>query len=270
MRALVFFLIFANLLFWAWVQGYLGMSSNPDAQRVQQQLLAERVRIVSRDEPPSDAKAPVESAKQVGNAVEKPVEKSVEKPAEPVAEAAPPPVVVPETKADEKPADTLDTCLRLAEVVVDDAARLEKALSEQFPEFKVVRTALKEVSASYWVYIPPLANKKEADAKAAELKKLQIQEYFVIQESGPNNHAISLGLFSTRDAAENYLETLKGKKVKSARITERNAKPATVSLEVSGPKTRFDALRQVIADMSVGRSPSACGAPAAAPSSAKP
>ena len=43
--------------------------------------------------------------------------------------------------------------------------------------------------------IPPLANKKEADAKAAELKKLQVQEYFVIQENGPNNHAISLGLF---------------------------------------------------------------------------
>lgn len=264
MRALVFFLIFANLLFWAWVQGYLGMSSNPDTLRVQQQLQADRVRIVSRDEPPSNAKAPAEAAKQVEKAVEKPVEK----PAEPVAaEPEPQPVAEPEAKADERPADA---CLRLAEVVVDDAVRLEKSLAEQFSEFKVSRSAIKEASASYWVHIPPLANKKEADAKAAELKKLQVQEYFVIQENGPNNHAISLGLFSTRDAADNYLETLKGKKVKSARITERNAKPAIVTLELSGPETRVDALRQAIADMSVGRSPGACDAPAAAQPSTKP
>lgn len=259
MRALVFFLIFANLLFWAWVQGYLGMSSNPDTLRVQQQLQADRVRIVSRDEPPSNAKAPAEAAKQVEKAVEKPVEKAAEPEPQPVAE--------PEAKADERPADA---CLRLAEVVVDDAVRLEKSLAEQFSEFKVSRSAIKEASASYWVHIPPLANKKEADAKAAELKKLQVQEYFVIQENGPNNHAISLGLFSTRDAADNYLETLKGKKVKSARITERNAKPATVTLELSGPETRVDALRQAVADMSVGRSPGTCDAPAAAPPSAKP
>lgn len=267
MRALVFFLIFANLLFWAWAQGYLGTSSNPDAQRVHQQLQAERVKIVARDEPPSDVLAPVESAKRVEKAVEKPVEKQPELAEPPVVEPEPQPVAEPEAKADDKPADT---CLRLAEVVVDDAARLEKSLVEQFSEFKIARTGLKEGSTSYWVHIPPLANKKEADAKAAELKKLQVQEYFVMQEGGPNNHAISLGLFSTRDAAESYLETLKGKKVKSARITERNAKPATVTLEVSGPEARVDALRQAIADVLVGRSPSACGAPAAAQSSAKP
>lgn len=263
MRALVFFLIFANLLFWAWTQGYLGMSSNPDALRVQQQLLAERVKVVSRDEPPSDTKALEESAKRVEKAVEK-----VPEPAEPlVAEPAVQPVVEPEAKANDKVADA---CLRLTEVVVDDAARLEDLLTKQFSEFKVSRTALKEASASYWVYIPPLANKKEADAKAAELKKLQVQEYFVIQESGPNNHAISLGLFSTRDAAESYLETLKGKKVKSARIAERTAKPATVTVEVSGAETRVDALRQAIAEVLVGRSPSECGTPATAQLSARP
>ncbi len=266
MRALVFFLIFANLLFWAWVQGYLGTSSNPDAQRVQQQLLAERVRIVSRDEPP----VPAESTIRVEKAVEKPVEKPAG-PEEPApADPEPQPVVGPEAKVDDNPVSPADACLRLAEVVVDDAARLEKSLAEQFSEFKITRTAIKEASASYWVYIPPLANKKDAEAKAAELKKLQVQEYFVIQENGPNNHAISLGLFSTRDAAENYLETLKSKKVKSARIAERNAKPATVSLEVSGPETRVDALRQAMADLIVGRSPSGCGAPAAVQSSAKP
>lgn len=254
MRALVFFLIFANLLFWAWAQGYLGTPSNPDAQRAQQQLLAERVRIVSRDEPPSDTKVPTEDVKPVEKPVA-PVEAKPEPEQQPVADA--------EVKADDKPADA---CLRLADVVVDDALRLEKSLAEQFADFKTARTALKEASASYWVHIPPLASKKEADAKAVELKKLQVQEYFVIQENGPNNHAISLGLFSTRDAADNYLDALKSKKVRSARITERNAKPATVSLEVSGPEARIDALRQAISDALPGRNPIPCSAPATASS----
>lgn len=249
MRALVFFLIFANLLFWAWAQGYLGTSSNPDAQRVQQQLLAERVRIVSRDEPPSAAKAPAENEEKAEQAVEKPVEKVEEVPESP-------PVAEPEVKTQEKPADA---CLRLIEITVDDAARLEKSLTEQFSDFKTARTTSKEASASYWVYIPPLANKKEAEAKAAELKKLQVQEYFIIQENGPNNHAISLGLFSTREAADNYLETLKDKKVRSARVAERNVKPALATLELIGPEPRLDALRQAIAGVLPGSNPGVCG-----------
>ena len=47
MRALVFLLILANLLFFAWTQGYLGNTANPDALRLQQQLLAESQQQVS-------------------------------------------------------------------------------------------------------------------------------------------------------------------------------------------------------------------------------
>ena len=56
MRAFVFLLILANLLFLAWSQGYFGVSSNPDAFRVQQQLLADQVKIVARDDPPAETK----------------------------------------------------------------------------------------------------------------------------------------------------------------------------------------------------------------------
>ena len=55
MRALVFLLILANLLFLAWTQGYFGAAANPDAFRLQQQLLAERITVVARDEPPTPA-----------------------------------------------------------------------------------------------------------------------------------------------------------------------------------------------------------------------
>ena len=51
LRLPVFLLVLANLLLFAWAQGYLGKSGNPDAQRVAQQVLPEQLRIVSRGEP---------------------------------------------------------------------------------------------------------------------------------------------------------------------------------------------------------------------------
>ena len=257
MRALVFFLILANLLFWAWVQGYLGVSSNPDALRAEQQLLADRVRIVSRDEPPG------------GLAVRENVEKAAVTPA-PASASAPEtaqdrvpqnlPDAVPDKMTETK---ALEACLQLGDVSVEDADRLEELLAEKLPDFKARRVATKEAVASYWVFIPPLASRKEADVKVAELKKLQVQEYFVIQENGPNNHAISLGLFSTREAADAYLERLRGKKVRSARVAEKSVRAASVTVEVSGPESSLDVLRQSISDVLPESRPTACGASAA-------
>ena len=249
MRALAFFLILANLLFWAWVQGYLGMTANPDALRAKQQLLADRVRVVSRDEPPGDR-----SPTEVEKAAEKQEAPPVSEPGK-VVELSP--ENVPEKPQESKPAEA---CIQLGDVSVDDADRLEKTLTEKLADFRARRTATRDAGASYWVYIPPLATKKEVDTKVAELKKLQVKEYFVIQENGPNNHAISLGLFSTREAADSYLETLRGQKVRSARVTEKSARPASATLEIQGPESRLDALRQAIAEVLPESRPVACGA----------
>ena len=53
MKALVFLLVLVNLLFYAFTEGVFGRPGNPDAGRVDQQLVPERVRIVARgDQPP--------------------------------------------------------------------------------------------------------------------------------------------------------------------------------------------------------------------------
>ena len=175
MRALVFLLILANLLFLAWNQGYFGSSSDPDAFRLQQQLLADQIKVVARDE------APAESVK-----AEKPV------------------------KAEEK--KVLEQCLSLADLPVADSERVESLLAEKWPAFKAQRTTL-EGSASYWVYIPALASKQDADNKVAELKKLRVPEFFIVQDSGPYKWAISLGLFSTKEAAAARLDALRNQGV---------------------------------------------------------
>ena len=211
MRALVFLLILANLLFLAWVQGYFGSSSDPDGFRLQQQLLADQISVVARDE------APAETAK-----AEKPV------------------------KAEEK--TVAEQCLLLADLPATDSDRVEKLLAEKWPLFKAQRTTV-EGSASYWVYIPALASKQEAEGKVVELKKLRVPEFFIVTESGPYKWAISLGLFSSKEAATARLDALRSQGVKSARVGERSAKPAIAQLEIRGPENQLDMLRQAIAEL---------------------
>ena len=235
MRAFVFLLILANLLFFAWGQGYFG-SGEPDALRLQQQLLADQVKIVARDELPPEMKK---------------AEKTVK---------------VPEKKAQ-------DVCVVLKDLPVADMASLESMLSEKFPAFKSERvmnaaSATIATSASYWVYIPPLSSKQEAEKKAAELKKLHVPEFFIVQEAGPMRNAISLGIFSSKAAATERLEQLRAKTVKSAKVGERDAKSiatstaaaASGSLEVRGPEAQADALRLAFSEKLPKSTASTCKA----------
>lgn len=211
MRVLVFLLVLLNLLFFVWTQGYLGAPVNPDAARLQQQLLADRLTLVARGEPPAIlANSP-----------------KVESPSK-----------APEKK---KP----DTCLLWREVPIADTERFEYLLSEKFPAFKTTRIKAPG-NGTYWVFIPPLANKAAADKKASELKWLGISDFFIVQDAGPNNLAISLGIFSSEQAAKQQLETLQAKGVKSARVGERGAAPTAASLEVRGPEAQTDALRDAV------------------------
>ena len=52
MKTIVFLLVLANLLFYAFGAGYFGRPDNPDAVRLEKQVLPERMRIVSRGEAP--------------------------------------------------------------------------------------------------------------------------------------------------------------------------------------------------------------------------
>jgi cell division septation protein DedD len=220
MRVFVFLLVLANLLFFVWTQGYLGSKSSPDALRLQQQLLADQVNIVARGEPPATAdKAP---------RAEKPVEKK-----------------------------TVASCLLWSDLPIADADRLERLLAEKFSAFKPVRS-ITPGSSTYWVFIPPLASKQDADRKASELKKLGAPEFFILADPGPNHLAISLGIFSTEEAAKERLETLRAKGVRSAKSGERSVKPALASLEVSGPDAQQDALREAVLALVPGVRPVAC------------
>ncbi|MEW5903466.1 MAG: SPOR domain-containing protein [Pseudomonadota bacterium] len=81
-----------------------------------------------------------------------------------------------------------------------------------------------EHNSGFWVYMPPQRNMSMVQRKIDQLKKLGVQDYFVVQEAGEWQHAISLGVFRTQQAAESYLETLRKQGVRTAKVSERKSR----------------------------------------------
>ena len=238
MKALIFLLVVANLLFYAFSQGYFGHADNPDAGRVEQQVKPDSIHIVARGEPAaasakeSETPAPVAPAGEAASTAEiapKPEAKSDAKPETKEA----PPKEVKESK--EEPAANL--CLAWEHLSVAEADRLTALFGERFAKLKLSRKAVDAEVSAWWVYIPPLASKPEADKKAGELRNLGVTDYFAIQD-GPNRFAISLGVFSSEKGAQERLAELKGKGVRSAKLTPRPGKDGSITLEARGSGVR--------------------------------
>jgi hypothetical protein len=240
MRALVFLLVLCNLLFFAWAQGYFGLPANPDALRMQQQLKAEQLTVLGRGDPPAT-----------------PAEETVPAPAPATPEPA-----RQQDKQDkevEKVADKKEpsACLQWNDLAVGDGDKLERLLVGKFSTLKLKRRTTPG-SGTYWVFIPPSGTYQEAEAKAAELRELGVPEYFIVSDSGPNRLAISLGVFSTAEAANARREALRTKGVTGALAGERNVKPSLSTLEVRGPQGQADALREAAGTLLPKSKPAIC------------
>ena len=154
---------------------------------------------------------------------------------------------------DGKPAEF---CLKADDVPAEAAVGIVETLNEKWPAVRVQRTS-QPGSASFWVYIPPQPSRKDAENKAAELKKLGVPEFYIVQD-GAQARAISLGVFSSKEAAKTRLEQLRGKGVRSAKVGERDAKAGNGSLEVRGSEAKIEVLRQAVSDWAIKLKPAPC------------
>jgi hypothetical protein len=71
------------------------------------------------------------------------------------------------------------------------------------------------------VHIPPLKGKAELDKKLSEVKAFGVTDFSAVQDPNLGRNAISLGIFSTEDAARSRLAILKEKGVHSAVMEPR-------------------------------------------------
>ena len=139
------------------------------------------------------------------------------------------PVVAP--PAPSAPTAQQQACRRIDGLAAADAEHLQKTLLDAGLAATVKSI---EEAPSYWVHIPALPDKAAADKKLGELKQRGITDFQVMQTGGSAGLVISLGLFSSEGAANEFLLGLNKKGVRSARIEARAKPPAQARLEVRG------------------------------------
>lgn len=268
MKAFVFLLLLANLLFYAFSEGYFGHPENPDAERLNKQVAPERMRVVARGEgpqPPAVVKETAPAApSQPDAASATPVPAPAENPLpEPVKtedkESAAKPSVVEKSEKPEKVAraEEAPACLAWEQLTLSEAEQIVALLGARYPSFKASKKVAGGESNGWWVYIPPLPGKAEADKKAGELKQFGVSDYFIVQE-GSSRYAISLGVFSTEKGAQDRLAQLKDEGVRSARVMPRPGKDSPISVQATGPAAAKAAVTASVAKVAPRRAALAC------------
>jgi hypothetical protein len=99
-------------------------------------------------------------------------------------------------------------------------ARADAAMAElELPASQVSRVVVE--ASGYWVYVPPLKSRNEAEKAARALKELGVTDYSLVQEQTPWRNAISLGIFRSDEAAQAFLKSLQRKGVTDAIAEKR-------------------------------------------------
>jgi hypothetical protein len=96
-------------------------------------------------------------------------------------------------------------CVEFYGIGPADAARAHEAFVAMQLGDRGVERRIEEVSR-YWVYVPAARDRRAAEAAVAQLKRQGVTDVSV----RPDN-AISLGVFSTEEAARRYLATVQAK-----------------------------------------------------------
>jgi hypothetical protein len=175
-RLLFLLLLAANVALFAWTRFLSSADPAVDRQPMARQVEPQKLRIVNERAPGKPEPAPARP--------------------KPAAEA-------PRASA---PA----ACVEWGSFSPADASRAAQALGALALGARLAQYRGEE-SARWWVHFPPQGSRANALKKAAEVRKLGITEFFIVQEPGPTQWALSLGIFTTEEAAQAYLMSCAGR-----------------------------------------------------------
>lgn len=136
-------------------------------------------------------------------------------------------------------------CLEWGAFNAADVARADEALAALALGNRLGRRRIEE-AAAWWVFLPPQPSRQSAQQKVAELKRLGVAEYFIVQEDSKFRFAVSLGVFRTEDAAKTYLAQLRAKGLRTAQAGPRDAQVQHLYFQV---RDVSDALRAKLIEL---------------------
>jgi hypothetical protein len=211
-RIVLLLLLAVNLALFGWWQYYAPAEGASDPEPARRQVNPEKIRLLEGKE----LKALASSARPGASTT---------------AGAAP---------AVAAPAGPARACIEWGGFAVAEAPKAEQALAPLALGTRLAQRRSEE-TAGWWVFIPPQGNRAGAQKKTAELKSLGIEEYFVLQDEGKMRWAISLGVFSSEEAARKRLEDLRVRGVRSAQTGERDTQVAKVWFQLRAPDAALQA-----------------------------
>ncbi|MEM4987899.1 SPOR domain-containing protein [Collimonas sp. H4R21] len=217
LKIIFWLLLLANAALFAMQKGYLGAlySDGREPARIGRQLQPDKIRMTAAE----NVMAPAAVASLASAALA---------PAPTAAELAP------------------VACTEVGNFTAAEARRFSSQLAERVPAVKFVRRETQEV-ASHMVYLPSLGSKEAADAKADEVRRLGISDFFVIQDSSPLRYGISLGIFKTDEAAQKQVASLAKRGLSGAKVGTRSVSSSKVAFQLrdlgGDAKLAFDKIK---------------------------
>jgi hypothetical protein len=155
-------------------------------------------------------------------------------------------------------------CMEWGGFTPEGVARAEESLGRRLPGVLYSSRRVEE-PASWWVFMPPQGDRQRAQQKTAELKRLGIEEFFIVQDDSKYRFAISLGVFRTQEGASKKLEELRARGVRTAQVGPREAQMQITYYQLrdlpENARAALGELRQEFA----GTELRACGSSASAP-----
>jgi hypothetical protein len=137
-------------------------------------------------------------------------------------------------------------CLEVGNFVLSELPLFEGKLRQLALGNRQSRTNVIDV-ATHMVYIPSMGSKENADKKAAELRRLGLTDFYIVQDQSSLRWGISLGVFKTEEAAKAHLVTMTGKGVRSAKTGPRTVSSSKFSFQLRAlsvdEKARFDLIK---------------------------
>jgi hypothetical protein len=209
-------LLLANAALFAYQRGYLEplLPSGREPGRVSRQLNADKIKLIPE---PKAIDTPATAAPDTAATAAATAEPGVAGPAAPPAPVSKTPV--------------LASCTEFGNFNAEDAKRFSAQLAALSLGERVSRREVPGV-ISHIVYIPPQADKEAAEKKAGELRRLGVNDFYIIQDNSSLRWGISLGVFKLEEAARAYLTALNQKGVHSARIGQRNASTSLTAFQL--------------------------------------
>jgi hypothetical protein len=212
-------LLFLNAALFAYAQGLLGTSKSTEHEpaRLKRQFNTAKMTLLTREQADAAAKAATppgggEPAADAASAAASAPATVAANPVTPVAAPAPAPAFA---------------CTEIGPLDATDARRFEARLAALDLGDRQSRQTVQAQDVTSWlVHIPPQGSKEAADRKAAELRNLGVDNFYIMQGDSPLKYAISLGVFKTESGAQALLAQLGKQGVHTARIAPRG--PQTV------------------------------------------